>query len=406
MIIADKPGNELERLQTLNRYEILDSEFESAYDDLTEIASIICNTPIAAISLIDADRQWFKSKIGLRKNETSRDIAFCAHAILHDNLFVVSDAAADERFFDNPLVTGEPNIRFYAGAPLITHDGYALGTICTMDHVPREISEDQTKALKNLAKQVIYLFELRHSNLMLTKSSNKLNKTLAKKDKLFSIISHDLKSPFTGILGLSEILKSDYESLSQVEIEEVVNGIHSASTDVLNLVENLLNWSLLERDLFKYNDEKFDLNEIIKNNYSILKGNAAFKKIKININSEPELWVSADKTMINSVVQNLIGNAIKFTPENKTINISAVKSKGEIKTIVEDTGAGMDEDTIQQLFNKNINNSLPGTRGEKGTGLGLILIKEFIEKNNGSLKIESEFGKGSKFTFSLPESNL
>jgi len=162
MIKPTRPENEKERQAELERYRILDTDTEQAYDDLLTIIASICDAPMGSVTLVDNDRQWFKARRGLDVSETPRDVAFCAHAILEpDKVFEVPDSHADPRFADNPFVTGNPNIRFYAGAPLLTESGNALGTLCVMDTVPRQLSAGQSDALVRLSRQVVALMELR-----------------------------------------------------------------------------------------------------------------------------------------------------------------------------------------------------------------------------------------------------
>ena len=158
------PRNENDRLRALRSYKILDTKPEERFDELTQLAAIICGVPISLITLIDADRQWFKSKVGLEVNETPRAQAFCTHAIMQPQMFEVPDATQDDRFAKNPLVTGDPHIRFYAGAPLATPDGHLLGTMCVIDRQPRTLTAEQKKALEILGRQVVANMELR-SNL-------------------------------------------------------------------------------------------------------------------------------------------------------------------------------------------------------------------------------------------------
>jgi GAF domain-containing protein len=160
-MIAPLPANETERLKALREYQILDTKSEQAYDDITTLAAHICGVPMAMISLVDEFRQWFKSKVGLEQQQTPREVAFCAHAILDNKPFIIRDASRDKRFADNALVTGEPYIRFYAGIPLFNPEGLALGTLCVIDREPRRLSADQQKALQALSRQVMALLELR-----------------------------------------------------------------------------------------------------------------------------------------------------------------------------------------------------------------------------------------------------
>jgi GAF domain-containing protein len=174
---APIPRNEAGRLAALKEYHILDTGTEQSYDDITAVAAHICDVPIAMISLVDDTRQWFKSRVGMVQQETPREVAFCAHAIFRHGPFVVQDAKKDRRFADNPLVTGEPRIRFYAGFPLVNPDGLALGALCAVDQKPRQLSTEQERAMQSLARLVMVLLESRRTAAHLTNAINQV-KTL------------------------------------------------------------------------------------------------------------------------------------------------------------------------------------------------------------------------------------
>ncbi len=205
------PANESKRLETLHSLNILDTLNEKEFDDLTRLAAQICEVPVSVISLIDSDRQWFKSKVGLDLSETPRDVAFCTHTILGDELFVVPNVAEDQRFAENPLVTGDPNIRFYAGAPLITDDGNALGSICVIDKVPRELRPEQKESLQALARQTMKLLNLRQQAKDLAKVNEKLNREIAERinvEKVLRLRDQAIATVSEGIL-ITEIHPTD-----------------------------------------------------------------------------------------------------------------------------------------------------------------------------------------------------
>jgi len=184
MIAPPIPQDEAERVAALRRYCVLDTLAEPAFDRLTKIAQHLLDTPTVLVSLIDSDRQWFKSKIGVTVNETSRDISFCAHAIKQQELFIIPDATKDLRFSNNPLVISDPKIRFYAGAPLITPDGQALGTLCVIDKVPRELRPEQQQALRVLSRHVMTQLEIRRHSKELNEAHKAKEATKEELDKV------------------------------------------------------------------------------------------------------------------------------------------------------------------------------------------------------------------------------
>lgn len=394
MISARIPENEEARLKELDYYNILDTEAEKDYDDIVSLASNICGTKISLVSLVDKKRQWFKAKHGLEGDETSREIAFCAHAVLGDDIFVVEDASKDERFHDNPLVTENPNIRFYAGIPLKTYNGYNLGTLCVIDDKPKELTIHQMEALETLRNQVIRLFELKRRNYDLQDTLSALTEANEIKTKLFSIISHDLKSPIANLDMFLQVIEQGYISVE--ESKQHISALRDSLNSTNILLSNLFSWAKSQMDAFTFRKEKVNLHKIIEDEIDKVKHFSKTKKNEV-INSVPaDTILILEKNQISFIIRNLLNNSIKFT-ENGTITFSVSKTPNNITLRISDTGKGMDESTVQNLFQWRKIQSNMGTRGEKGTGFGLLVVKEFIDNHNGSIRVESMPGQGATF---------
>lgn len=236
----------------------------------------------------------------------------------------------------------------------------------------------------------------------LKKSESQLKEANATKDKFFSILAHDLINPFNIILGYSDLLVSDYDSIEDDKKREYIRTIHRATNSTFSLLENLLSWARIQQNRIVINKEELYLSELIDENTNLYSPNAQNKNILISNEVSDKQLINVDKLTFSTVLANLISNAIKFSPENGKINITAHSTNKTIDVKIQDNGVGMSEEAIAKLFKVDQFHSTEGTLKEKGTGLGLILCKEFIEKNGGQIKVESEVGKGSIFTISLP----
>ena len=242
-------------------------------------------------------------------------------------------------------------------------------------------------------------------NLKLKESETELKEINSTKDTFFSIMSHDLLNPFSSIIGISELMKNDFYSISDEEKMHFTKQINSAAKSTHHLLENLLSWASAQKRRIKIDKTNFDLNEVINEITSLNSASAKLKNINIITEAENKEIISADRFMIDTVIRNLVSNAIKFTPQNGEVKVSLKRIDGIIEIVVSDTGIGIKEEELKNIFKIDRQIKSKGTSGETGSGLGLILCKEFIEMNGGSININSKLNKGSKVIINLPVNN-
>jgi len=238
------------------------------------------------------------------------------------------------------------------------------------------------------------------------KKYNEELKTLnASKDKFFSIIAHDLKSPLSGLLGFTEILVDEFDTLQTEEIKEFIGHSNQAAINLNALLENLLEWSRIQTGNFTFHPSRVNVTAVFDDIISLFNQNARNKKIKIEKNVDAALYVVVDKNMFNTIMRNLVSNGIKFTKEGGNVYLTAIANEKFVNIAIQDSGIGLSQENISKLFRIDVNYTTPGTNKERGTGLGLVLCKELVEKNGGKIWVESELGKGTKFIFSLPKND-
>jgi signal transduction histidine kinase len=270
-----------------------------------------------------------------------------------------------------------------------------------------KMRERKLKRDKKILEQKVLerTLQIEQQTQLIVSKNQELNELNHTKDKLFSIIGHDLGNQFNIILGFLELLVSDFKNLDAGKVEYHLNNINRSSRHAYELLENLLTWSRMQTKSIQFNPEVFNVNFKINESVDLFEGAYAKKNIEIKVFAKEELFIYADVNMFSTIFRNLISNAIKFTPENGTVSIYIRKKENFCEITVKDSGVGISAENIRKIFRIDSNHSTSGTNGEKGTGLGLILCKEFIEKHNGKISVESVVGKGSQFIFTMPINN-
>lgn len=233
-----------------------------------------------------------------------------------------------------------------------------------------------------------------------------LKESNASKDKFFSIIAHDLRNPIAGFLNLTDVLSSNFDVLSETEQKDFIEVMNQASKQLYNLMENLLQWSRAQTGNIKYEPQYVQIKKMVDNAIDSLMLNIENKKLKVNLHVNEETMVYADENMVTTVIRNLISNAIKFSNPDSSIHLRCITQQNHVEFSVIDQGVGIKKEIQEKLFKIDQNVTTEGTSSEKGSGLGLILCKEFIEKNGGQIWVESEINKGSSFVFTLPKKQL
>lgn len=393
------PPNERERLEAVRRYEILDTPPDGAFDRITALAARIFDVPISIVSVVDSDRIWFKSHHGVDVAEIGRDPGLCASAILQYEPWLVTDAEVDPRTLTNPLVVGELGLRFYAGAPLTTRDGYNLGTLNVIDTEPREVTGPETATLKDLAAIVVDELELR---LAARREEHSLERL---KSEFVATASHQLRTPLAGIYGAAMTLQRAEANSSEELRWQLVDLIARESRRLTDAVEQIVLATNLEEGRFRIFEERFDPLELARASVD-----AARKRLPGNLTIElvadsEAVAVHGDGAEVRSVLENLIDNAIKYSPDGGRIQVGVQLRPSWVRFWVRDEGLGIPASEQERVFAK-FHRLDPGmTQGVAGAGLGLFICRELVRQMNGRIWLESREGQGSTFVFELPASS-
>jgi signal transduction histidine kinase len=394
--------DEAERLAVLAEYAILDTDADPLYDDFVLLATRLCGTPMAYISLIDHDRQWFKARTGGGPDETPRSIALCSHAIAQREVFVVEDTHADVRFAGNPLVTGAPHIRFYAGAPLVTPEGHAVGALCVADHVARQLSAGQIESLAALARHVVSQLELRRATLRQERTRRALeaserrlrdmNEHLEERvatrtlelrqlnDDLAAFgysCAHDLRTPLRAIDGFSRILLEEAAASLNDEQRLYLDRIVANTVRMGELIDAILDFSRI--------------------------GSKSPQVQRINPAAlVREVVASHPGYRDDKVWQNLIDNALKFSraQPRSEVTVEGWIEPGRACYAVSDNGPGFDPSQAHRLF--RVFERLHPAAEHPGVGAGLAIVSRIVSRHGGRIRAESPSGGGARFIVEMP----
>lgn len=394
-------ADEQERLQALHAYNLLNTAPEERFDAITAHLALRLNTDYALLSLVDKERQWFKSAYGLDAKETPRSHAICAHAIGGEGVFVVCDTSKDKRFSGNPLVTGAPYIRFYAGMPLITAGGYAIGTLCVADTRPRERLEPEDEALlRVLASSAADAIELRAVRA-------KPEREHRERASFIACMSHEIRTPLNGVIGAANLLAHGETDRNKLQY---INAIRRSGEALSGIINNVLDYSKMEAGKHTSRVREHDIRVCVSEIAESLKPCADARSVSLTLLFFPSLpaAVMTDIVVIRSIVSNFMSNAIKCTREGHVVLSVEAKEAGEqdgidVTISCLDTGKGFSPADTERIFGMYEQTE---DAAQGGSGLGLAICMKMAKTVNGTISACGEPGRGALFTAKLPAGAL
>jgi signal transduction histidine kinase len=398
---APLPADESGRLAALHDAQVLDTEPEQDFDDIALLASEICGTPMSLVSLVDADRQWFKAKVGIPFDQTHRDLSFCAHTIHSHELLEVPDARLDVRFADNPYVHAETGaIRFYAGAPVVLDGSHSVGTVCVIDHVPRVLTASQRRALRSLARHAAVQLELRRYARHAGEIADRLRQLDRMKDSFLATVSHELRTPLATIRGYLEILRED--EVDGETSSRFLTVMERNSDRLLRLIEELLQAARQTDEMERLDLAELDLADLTHQVIIGCRPLADHKQVKISDRTVKPSPARGDAKRLSQALNHLVVNAIKFTGPGGEITVDSKSNDGEPMLIITDTGVGIADDEMPHVFDRFYRSASADVMAVQGPGLGLAVVKSIIEAHHGSVQLESEPSVGTTVRLILP----
>lgn len=395
MVAPELPVNEDLRLEIVESLKFLSSQADQQLNDIASLTSKFCDVPIVLVSIIKKDTQEFFVNHGLNVDQTSREVSFCGHAILQDNLFVVPDSSKDDRFKDNPLVTGYPYVNFYAGIPLNVK-GQNIGTLCLIDHKPRQLTKLQEEFHSVMAHQVEQLMSQKAfmesylgilSQLEVTSSALESNFEMFR--DVISAISHDAIAPVRTIKMLVDLGKLD----DTIDMRSLMSEMEKSLDSSESLLTNLLQWGIALADQKDREVKSIDLLSLSDQISAELKLELDHKGNTLRYKGPATAW-NTDENKVKFIIRNLIKNANKYTADG-TISVEWEIRNDKVVLRVVDTGVGMTADQLDRINGVKYLESRTGTGGEKGFGIGLKLIHSFTRSMNGKFEVDSEEGSGT-----------
>ncbi|MFN1835449.1 GAF domain-containing sensor histidine kinase [Balneola sp. MJW-20] len=400
MSSAPQHKRELDRLIKLTEMDLDYSDLSKYLDDLTLLAARISGTKISMINLIDTYTQWTISNQGFDVDQMPREESVCQYTLLEEGEMLVEDLSADERFKERSYVTSDPNLRYYLGIPLSNDDGLPVGTLCLMDSEKKSIAPEKVELIKLVAKEVVRRLES-------LQKMNDLREKIAQLENTQKKLSHDIRGPISGIIGVAEIIEAQGSNNRIEDILELITLVKKGGESVLELAEEIMEQSKAENEDLPPGKNEYSTESFCNKLSELYTPQATAKKIDLHIETGSEsASINFPKAKLLQIAGNLISNSIKFTPEEGKVNVNVeIKEEegrsGDLCLKVSDSGVGISDDKIKEILQGGTGTT-QGTTGEKGYGFGLSLVKHLIDKAGGEMSIQSEKGKGTTFKINIP----